>query len=75
MLSYQGVEQFERIRKIRRSGLVGGSMSLVMSFEVSEPMPGLLFLSPCMWSRMYLSATAPAPRLSDTYHGDDGLNL
>jgi hypothetical protein len=36
MLSHQGVELFDRIRRIRRCGLVGGNMSLRVGFEVSN---------------------------------------
>ena len=36
MLSHQGVELFDRIKRIRRCGLVGGSVSLGVSFEVSK---------------------------------------
>jgi hypothetical protein len=36
MFSHQGVELFERVRKMRRHGLVGGSVSLRVGFEVSE---------------------------------------
>ena len=39
MLDLQGVELFDRIRRIRRCGLVGGSVSLGgrgVGFEVSE---------------------------------------
>jgi hypothetical protein len=35
MLSHQGVELFEKIRRIRRCGLSGGSESLGVGFEVS----------------------------------------
>ena len=33
MLSHQAVEQFDRIRRIWRSGLIGGSVSLGVGFE------------------------------------------
>ena len=36
MLINQGVELFERIRRIRRYGLVGGSVSLQVGFKVSK---------------------------------------
>jgi hypothetical protein len=36
MLSYQEMALFEMIRRIRRCGLVGGSMSLGVGFEVSK---------------------------------------
>ena len=36
MLSHQGVELFDRIRRIRRCGLVGGNVSLGVGFEVSK---------------------------------------
>lgn len=35
-LSHQGVGFFEKIRRMRRCGPVGGSMSLRMGFEVSK---------------------------------------
>lgn len=35
MLSYQSVEVFERIRKVRRRGPAGGSVSLRVGLEVS----------------------------------------
>jgi hypothetical protein len=36
MLINQGVELFERIRRIRRYSLVGGSVSLQVGFKVSK---------------------------------------
>jgi hypothetical protein len=36
MLSHQRTELFERITRIRRYGLVRGSVSLIMGFEVSK---------------------------------------
>ena len=36
MPSHQGEELFERIRRIRIHGLVGGSMALGVGFEVSK---------------------------------------
>ena len=36
LVSHQGVALFERIKGIRRCGLVGGSVSLGVGFEVSE---------------------------------------
>ena len=48
-LSHQGAALFERIRRIRRCGLVEGSMLLGVGFEVPKPMP-----DPCL--SVYLSA-------------------
>ena len=36
MLSHQGVALFEKIKRIRRCGLVGGSVSLGVGFEISK---------------------------------------
>jgi hypothetical protein len=36
LLSHQGVALFKRIRRMRRCGLVGGSWSLRVDFEVSK---------------------------------------
>ena len=36
MFSHQGVELFERIRRIRGCGLVRESMSLLLGFEASK---------------------------------------
>ena len=36
MLSHWGVALFERIRRVRRRGLVGGSVSLRVNFDVSK---------------------------------------
>jgi hypothetical protein len=36
MLGHQGVALFERIRRLRRCGLVEGSLSLGVVFEVSK---------------------------------------
>jgi hypothetical protein len=57
MLSHQRVELFERIR---RCGLVGGSVSLGLAFKVSKAYPGLmpLFLFPADLVGE-LSATSP----------------
>ena len=53
MFSHQGVELFERVRKMRRHGLVGGSVSLGVGFEVSEALvKPSLSLSLCQQIRM-----------------------
>jgi hypothetical protein len=36
MAGHQEVELFERIRRIRRCGLAGGSVSLGVGFEISK---------------------------------------
>lgn len=59
MLSHQGMELFERIRRIRRCGLAGKSVLPGVSFEVSESQfqVSLTFCGPGCSS----SAAAPAP--------------
>lgn len=37
MLSHLGIELFERLRRIRRCGLLGGSVSLEFGFKHSKP--------------------------------------
>ena len=60
MFSHQKVELFERIRRIRKCGPVGQSMSLGMGFEVSKAYkrPTLLF---DLQIKIQLSAAAPVP--------------
>jgi hypothetical protein len=45
MLSYQELALFERIKRIRRCGLVGGSMLLGRDFGFHKPTPGSMPLS------------------------------
>jgi hypothetical protein len=45
------MELFEKMRRIRRCGLIGGIMPLGMNFDVSEDTPGSLS-SFCLWTRM-----------------------
>ena len=74
MFSHQGVTLFERIRRIRKCGLIGRSMSLgIMNFEVSEieslsqPVDQDVALSYCS-SATYVYYDVPS-------HDDNGLNL
>jgi len=60
MLGHQGMELFERIIRIRRCGLVGGSVSLEVDFEVSEAHERPTSPSLSLLIRMYLSAIPPA---------------
>jgi hypothetical protein len=39
MLSHQGVILFEKIRRIRRCGLVRGNVSLELGFDVPKALP------------------------------------
>lgn len=48
MLHHQGVELFDRIRKVRRSGLIGRSVSLVVGLEVSKAQPGSVSWPPAL---------------------------
>ena len=57
---------------IRRYGLVEGSMSLGVGFEVSIPSPSL---SLCLWVKIQISATVPVPvciLLDASQHEDNG---
>ena len=57
------MELFGRIRKIRICGLVGGSISLEVGFEVSKAHARpRVSLSLLMYQDVELSATASAPR-------------
>lgn len=40
MPGHQGMALFERTRRIRRCGLIGGTVSLEVDVEASKPMPG-----------------------------------
>lgn len=77
MLSHQGVEVFERIRRIRKCVLVGVGVSLGVDFEVlkAHARPSLslsqsvcLFLSTplacasrCSYSAMHATLSPPTP--------------
>ena len=57
------------MRRIRRCGLVGGSMSLGVGFEVSKgPVFFLLPEDPVV-------ELDPAPHLLASHHNDNGQNL
>ena len=60
MVSHQGVELFERIRRIRSCGFVGGSVLLEMGFEVAntQSRTSLSVPAACLWIRMKLTATS-----------------
>ena len=68
-------------RRIRRCGLVGGTMTLGVGFELSKAYArpsGSVFLLP-VDSDVDLTTASPAPCLPTcrhvSYHEDNGLNL
>ena len=81
MLSHQGVKLFDRIRRVRRHGLLGGSMSLGVGFELSKAHTGpgfFLSLLPANQD-VKLSAVSPAPYPPMCFHApchdDNALSL
>ena len=68
MLSHQGVGPFERIRRIRRYGHVGGSVSLGVGSKLQKPTQGSVTPFLPMDQSVELSATSPASCLPECYH-------
>ena len=75
MLSHQGVALFEKSKRIRRYGLVGGSVSLGVGVEVSKAHAKLrISASGSEWSSQLLLQCMPA-RCHALCCDDNGLNL
>jgi hypothetical protein len=67
MLSHQGVALFERIRRIRRCGLVGGSVSLGFEFFKAHARSRGCLSLPVMFAAVavnYFSSALPVTILS-----------